>query len=115
MAPIIYHRGQCITLRVCHFSVEPEVSQEEVSVTPEPQPEPEPEMEPEAAPVELKQDSASQVEPLTVEKSPRAPPSPTPVESAASAPDENRVCAHSSYSPSLHIEAWNLSRRLFVF
>ncbi|XP_026991643.1 ras GTPase-activating protein-binding protein 1 isoform X3 [Tachysurus fulvidraco] len=70
--------------------VEPEATQEEVSVTPEPQPEPEPEMEPEAAVVELKQESASQVEPLTVEKSPRAPPSPTPAESAATIPDENR-------------------------
>lgn len=83
-----------MTLRTCRFSVEPEATQEEVSVTPEPQPEPEPEMEPEAAAVELKQDSASQVEPLTVEKSPRAPPSPTPAESVATVPDENRVCAH---------------------
>lgn len=82
---------------MCHFSVEPEVPQEELSVTPEPQPEPEPEMEPEAAAVELKEDSPSQAEPLSVEKSLRTPPSPTPAESAATIPDENRVCAHSSY------------------
>lgn len=95
--------------------MEPEAPQEEVSVTPEPQPEPEPEpeMEPEAAAVELKQDSASPAEPLSVERSPRAPPSPTPVESAATVPDENRVCTYSSYSQSLHIGARMLSKLFF--
>lgn len=90
-APIIYHRVKVQPFSLCHFSVEPEAPQEEVSETPEPQPEPEPEMEPEAAAVELKQDSASQAEPLTVEKSPRALPSPTPAECTATVPDENRV------------------------
>lgn len=94
-------QGQNITVCACHFSVEPEAPQEEASETPEPLPEPEPEMEPEAAAVELKQDSASQAEPLSVEKNPRAPPSPTPAECTATVPDESRVCAHSSCSPRL--------------
>ncbi|XP_062856678.1 ras GTPase-activating protein-binding protein 1 [Trichomycterus rosablanca] len=68
--------------------VEPEAPQEEVAVTPEPQPEPE--LEPEATAVELKQESVGQAEPLSVEKSPRAPPSPTPAETAPIMPEENR-------------------------
>lgn len=67
--------------------MEPEAPQEEVSVTPEPHVEPE--LEPEETAVEFKQEPIGQVEPLAVEKSPRALPSPT--ETAPTMPEENRV------------------------
>ncbi|XP_076877982.1 ras GTPase-activating protein-binding protein 1 [Brachyhypopomus gauderio] len=64
---------------------EPEVSQEEVTITPEPLAEPEPEPEPVAT--ELKQESASQLEPHTTEKT---PPSPTAADPVPTMPEDSR-------------------------
>ena len=84
-----------ITFEFVHyFSPEPEAPQEEVVVTPEPQAEPEAEPEPEPAAVELKQEPVSQTEPHPVEKTQRAPPSPTPADTAPAAPEDNRVMKH---------------------
>ncbi|XP_072519365.1 ras GTPase-activating protein-binding protein 1 [Salminus brasiliensis] len=69
---------------------DPEAPQEEVVVTPEPQAEPEPEPEPEPVTVELKQEPVIQAEPHPVEKTQRAPPSPTPADPAPAAPEDNR-------------------------
>nr|AAH65323.1 GTPase activating protein (SH3 domain) binding protein 1 [Danio rerio] len=76
--------------------VEPEVPQEEVSVTPEPQPEPEVEVEPEPAAVELKAEPISQPEVHVEEKTQRSPPSPTPADTAPTMPEDNRPSSWAS-------------------
>ncbi|XP_050983872.1 ras GTPase-activating protein-binding protein 1 isoform X2 [Labeo rohita] len=76
--------------------VEPEVPQEEVSVTPEPQPEPEAEVEPEPAAVELKPEPVSEPEVHIEEKSQRSPPSPTPADTAPTMPEDNRPSSWAS-------------------
>lgn len=73
------------------YSVEPEGPQEEVAVTPEPQPEPEEEVESEPVAVELKQEPVSQSETHAEEKTQRAPPSPTPADTAPTMPEDSRV------------------------
>ncbi|XP_057206068.1 ras GTPase-activating protein-binding protein 1 isoform X2 [Triplophysa rosa] len=70
--------------------VEPEGLQEEVAVTPEPQPEPEEEVECEPTAVELKQEHVSQPETHAEEKTQRAPPSPTPADTAPTMPEDSR-------------------------
>ncbi|XP_056328223.1 ras GTPase-activating protein-binding protein 1 isoform X2 [Danio aesculapii] len=76
--------------------VEPEVPQEEVSVTPEPQPEPEVEVDPEPAAVELKAEPVSQPEVHVEEKTQRSPPSPTPADTAPTMPEDNRPSSWAS-------------------
>ncbi|TRZ04217.1 hypothetical protein DNTS_008030 [Danionella cerebrum] len=76
---------------VVQEDVEPEVPQEEASITPEPQPEPEEDVEPEPAAVELQPEPVSQPEAHVEEKTLRSPSSPTPADAAPPMPEDNRL------------------------